>query len=498
MKLKLYGFTTLTTVIIAIVAYLMVSKLYFDADSYGLTIRYEDPVDFDFDQIKERGVIRLATRYSSVSYFLHHGLERGFEFDFFSEFARAHNLRVEVVIPTENEDPIDLLNRGDADIIAQNYSITPNRARYIEFSEPYNLVNQVVVLPPHMIDSVPVVDSLAGMRVTVRRNSSYYQSLRALQQRGIAVEIHIVSDQWDTEAILLGVANGDFEATIADDNLYGAASVYIKGIAQGPTLANRDIIAWGLRRNAPELKQVVDEYLTSHFRVREDDGEPRRSALLNILRERYFENEAMIQRFRAPVPVTEYSGLLSPYDELVRPIAEEMGVDWKLVVAIMAQESRFDPNAISWAGAVGLMQVLPRFSPLTEEELFDEETSIREGIRIISKHLRHYAYLDSTNQIALALATYNAGMGHVADARRIAIDSNRDPNNWEAVEDGLLKLMNRQYYQHARYGFCRGIETSNYVRDIMNRYRTYDTIVTLATTQEEVRTRTWTIGYSGF
>jgi len=459
--------------------------------------RYEAPVDFDLDAIKNRGTIRLATRYSSVSYFLHHGLERGFEFEFFSEFASEHGLRVEVVIPSGDEDPIDLLNRGEADVIAQNYVITPDRVRYIEFTEPYNVVDQVVVLPALMEREITSLDSLAGITVTVRRESSYYETLLGLQQRGIDVAIETVPETLDTEALILAVAEGQIQATIADDNLLRASMVYIQGVQEGPRLAARDLVSWGIRSNAPALKQAADAFITSHFRFSEPDQQPRRSTLLNILRERYFENERMIHRFRAQSPVTPYSGLLSPYDGLVRPIAEEMGVDWKLVVAIMAQESQFDPNAVSWAGAVGLMQVIPRFSPLTEEELFDEEANVREGIRIIKQHLDHYSYLDSINQISLALATYNAGMGHVADARRIAIDRNRDPNQWENVEDGLLKLMNRQFYMHARHGFARGIETSNYVRDIMSRYRMYDTIVNLASEQQESPSR-WTLSLSSF
>ena len=464
-------------------------------DSY--TSRYSNPVEFDFDEILDRGVIRLATRYSSASYFLHHGLERGFEFEFFSEFARHHGLRVEVVIPTDNQDPIEMLNLGQVDIIAQNFAITPKRVQYIDFSEPYNLVDQVLVLPYHMEDRVTKLDSLAGITVTVRRGSSYYYSLLGLQQAGIDVIIDTVPEFTDTEALILAVAEGEIEATIADDNLYRASTIYITGVVEGPRITTRDLIAWGLRRNAPQLKEAVDEFITEHFRISEFDGQPRRSALLNILRERYFEDEKMIHRFRSPIPVTQYSGLLSPYDTLVQPIAEEMGVDWKLVIAIMAQESRFDPNAVSWAGAVGLMQIIPRFSLLEEHELFDEEANIREGIRILKEHLDHYSYLDSVNQISLALATYNAGLGHVADARRIAIDMNRDPNEWPNVERGLLMLMNRQHYMNARHGFARGIETSNYVRDIMNRYRMYHTIVTLANEQQHTPTR-WTMSLSSF
>lgn len=492
-----YRLTLIIALVTLVVGATLWVKVTDSVNADSLLLQYEDPVDLDFAAIKERGSIRLITRYSSVSYFLHHGLERGFEYEFLSEFAKLHNLRVEVVIPQENEDPIDVLNRGDGDVIAQNYSITPKRARFIEFSQPYNLVNQVLVLPSHLDGVYPTLDSLNGLNVTVRRGSSYYYTLREIQKLGIDINIELVPENWDTEGLINAVATGDIQATIADDNLYNAAAIYIKGITAGPSLSRSDVIAWGIRSNASELKYKMDEFLSEHFRVSEMDGEPKRSMLLNMLRHRYFENEIMVHRFRSPVAKTEYAGLLSPYDSLVRPIAEDMGVDWKLVVAVMAQESKFDPYAESWAGAVGLMQVIPRFSEFADYELYDEELNIREGIRILKEHLDHYAYLDSTNQIQLALATYNSGMGHIADARRIAIDQNKNPNNWDHVEDGLMKLMHPEFYMNARFGFARGIETSNYVRDVMNRYRMYHTIVTLAQDQEAQRRNGWTFGFNG-
>jgi membrane-bound lytic murein transglycosylase F len=131
------------------------------------------------------------------------------------------------------------------------------------------------------------------------------------------------------------------------------------------------------------------------------------------------------------------------------------------------------------------MQVMPRFSEVSnEEQLYDVETNIKEGVRIIKEHLDHYSYMDSTNKWSFALATYNAGPGHIADARRLAIDQNKDPNKWKNVEDALLKLMQRKYYKDARYGFARGIETVRYVTEIKNRYNTYKSILTMAERNE--------------
>jgi len=165
---------------------------------------------------------------------------------------------------------------------------------------------------------------------------------------------------------------------------------------------------------------------------------------------------------------------------LIKEVADSTGVDWLLIASIIAQETKFNPNAKSWAGAVGLMQVLPRYSEVSsEEQLYNEKVNIREGVRILKEHLNHYSYMDSTNRWSFALAAYNAGQGHVADARRLAIDQNKDPNKWKNASDALLKLMQRKYYQDARYGFCRGIETVRYVKEIKNRYKTYQTILTL-------------------
>ena len=182
-------------------------------------------------------------------------------------------------------------------------------------------------------------------------------------------------------------------------------------------------------------------------------------------------------------------GVISPYDEMIRSVADSMDLDWLLLTAMIAQESSFNPNSQSWAGAIGLMQIMPQFVDSTEyedyRELYDPLTNIKLGANIIKENLKHYSYIDSTEQQwAFALATYNVGQGHMADARRLTIDQNKDPNDWDAVSNSLIKLMQRRHYQKARYGFARGIEPVQYVEEIMNRYRTYEAILALTEQQQ--------------
>ncbi|MEX0680671.1 MAG: transporter substrate-binding domain-containing protein [Balneolales bacterium] len=477
-KLLQYGKPAVFGLIFLLAAGL--SLFYFRIGAPPETVSYSEPVSLDYEQMRERGTIRMITRYNSHSYFLNRGMDRGFEYELVSKFAEKHDLNVEVVLLSPEDDPIELLNRGEGDLIAGNYAITKYRNRYVAFSQPYNLVNQVLVQPDHQtrIDDPAQLEALT---ISVRKNSSYYSALRNLQLEGYDITIDVVGEDWNTEALMLEVAEGRKEATIADDNLYRVATNYIDGLQSGFVLSESDTVAWAIRKNAPELKKQMDAFLARHFRIRESDGRMMRSAYLNILRRRYFEDEREGGLFRAREFDMIYSGYISPYDDVVKAIAGDANVDWKLVLAVMAQESEFNPNARSWAGAIGLMQIIPRFSQVENKELlYDPEVNIREGVRYLDQHLNRYAHLDSINRYSMALATYNIGMGHIADARKLALQLGNDPDEWEHVADALLLLMNRKYYQHARFGFKRGIETVNYVQDIMDRYRRYTAVSELA------------------
>lgn len=453
------------------------------SSSDGLDVSVTEPVELDFGDIKNRGTLRMITRYSSNSYFLHQGVEWGFEYELVNEFADEHDLALEIVVIGADENPYDLLNSGQGDLIAANYTITPERDKYVAFSRPYNVVDQLIVYSSDVENPPQTLEEIAAAKIplTVRRNSSYYNRIKELQKKGYNLDINIVSAEKDTESLLFEISSGNYQATVADDNIFQASNKYMAGLVQGPKIAENDTIAWAIRENAPELQTQLNRFLYKHFRFSGAGEPPKRSTFLNVLRKRYFEEGPQIAEYYNPEKKVARSGIISPYDELIKSIADSAGLDWLMVASMVAQETKFNPKSKSWAGAIGLMQVIPRFSEVKDKKmLYDEETNLREGVRIISEHLDHYAYLDSTDQWAFALATYNAGLGHLADARRLVIDQNKNPNEWEPTADALLKLMQRKFYKDARYGFCRGIETVRYVQEILNRHKTYKSILTLA------------------
>ena len=452
-----------------------------------MSVTNYEPIERDFHDIKNGGVLRMITYYSSNTYFLNQGIEVGFEYELLREFARENDLALEVIIVGADENPFDLLNLGVGDVIAANYTITPERRTAANFTRPYNVVDQLVVYSSKQTERPKTISELSdsGIPISVRINSSYYFRLMELIEEGYELVIDPIYEGADTEALLVQVANGNLVATVADDNMFHAANRYMEGLISGPTIAESDTIAWAIRSNSPDLEDRMNRYLYKHFRFTEDRERPRRSTFLNVLRRKYFEESRQMADYYNPEWQYQTIGIISPYDEIVRQVAEAEGLDWLLITAMIAQESGFNPHSKSWAGAVGLMQIMPQFVEIPYEELYDEVTNIRVGARIIREHLDHYAYLDSTNQISFALATYNVGLGHMADARRLVIDRNRNPNEWSEVSDALLRLMQRRYYQDARYGFARGIEPVRYVEEILNRYRTYEAIMALAEQQQQ-------------
>lgn len=455
--------------------------------SRSISVTEYDPVDRDFHEIKNGGVLRMITYYSSNTYFLNQGIEVGFEYELLREFARENDLALEVIVVGSDENPFDLLNQGVGDVIAANYTITPERRQAASFTRPYNIVDQIVVYSMDYPYRPQTLEELSGtgIPISVRINSSYYFRLLDLIDEGYDLEIDPISDGLDTEALLVQVANGNLYATVADDNMFNAANRYVEGLYAGPTIAESDTIAWAIRNNAPDLEDRMNRYLYRHFRFTEDRDQPRRSTFLNVLRKKYFEESRQIAEFYNPEWQYQSIGRISPYDELIKEVADSLDLDWLMLTAMIAQESRFNPQSKSWAGAVGLMQIMPQFVETSYEELYNEEINIRVGARIFKDHLEHYSYLDPENQVAFALATYNVGLGHMADARRLAIDRNRNPNDWDEVSDALLKLMQRRFYQDARFGFARGIEPVQYVEEIRNRHRTYEAIIALAEQQQQ-------------
>lgn len=419
----------------------------------------------DLDGIKRRGFIRAVTRNTAASYFMWKGRILGYEFELLEEFAKQLGVRLEIIVAPGHDEFIRYLNEGRADIAAALLSITERRREQgVEFSVPY--LDSGVGIVARAGDKIEKLEDLSGRTIYVREASSHYEDFQRLQQKVPGVKLELVPDEMNIYEIIDKVANGEYDLAIADDVTIRSELTWRDDIELALDLeTDNNKYGWMMRNTNPQLLEAANEFFTSR---------KTRSTLSNLYK-KYFESP---KHTRPEITKLTRRGHISPYDKLVQKYAEEYDFDWRLVTAQMFQESSFNPRAKSWAGALGLMQVMPDTGKqMGETNLFDPETSVRTGIRYLNwlhEKFVNREGISPENRMWFTLAAYNAGLGHVYDAKDLAEEMGWDRKVWFGnVERAMLLLSERKYYSKARYGYARGAEPVEYVRKIEARFRTY-------------------------
>ena len=413
--------------------------------------------------IRDRRSLRVLMRNNAASYFLYRGELQGFEYELAKAFADAHRLRLEVVVPSASQSLIDALQAGAGDLAAGYLEPYDDAAGDgIAFSRPYHFAARHLVVRDD--DELNEIDDLHGRKVTVRRSSPYWQDLVDLQQQGIRLHIDIAPEDMETEALIAAVARGAVGATVADGHLLDIELARGLAVRSGLQLSGKRAHAVAVRSGEDELLDKLDAFIKQEYR----------GLVYNILRKKYFNNPQHVAELSVRGAAAD--GSLSPYDAITQRYAEQYGFDWRLITAQMYQESRFDPEARSFAGARGLMQVMPKTARFMGfDDIDDAETGIHAGIKYLDwVRNRFESELGFNDRLWFSLAAYNAGHGHVQDARKLARAKGWDGDRWfDNVEKAMLLLSRKQYARKARHGYVRGIEPVSYVRDIRQRYRAY-------------------------
>lgn len=417
----------------------------------------------DLDGLKKRGRLRMITRNNALTYFIHRGMQVGFEYELLKEFASRHDLRLEIVIPDDHGKLLDYLNEGKGDIVAAAMTINEERKAKADFTIPYNDVEELVVVRSDE-DGISSFGDLVGRTVHVRASSSFYTTLEAVADSIEGLEIVGLPDDVETEDILVGIDEGVYDVTMTDSNLLEVEQAYGRNL-KAAFRVKPTSLGWAVRRENPALGAALDQYIRQE----------KRGLFFNLMRKKYFENLRTIARSRDSLRV-DLTGQLSPFDDQVKKYAEYYGQDWRLITAQMYQESRFDPNAVSWVGAQGLMQVMPATGKqMGFTELHEPEQGIHAGVKYMDHLLDRFdPKLPMEVRVQFALASYNVGYGHLLDARRLARELGKDPDQWFGhVEKAMLLLSKPVYYERARYGFCRGGQPVHYVANIKQSYEAY-------------------------
>ena len=425
------------------------------------------------------------TGYNAYSYFIYKGQPMGFDYDLVGKLADNLNLELELRIVNNIGEMFRKVNSGEGDIIAFNLTITKDRLTEADFTNSINSIKQVLVqrkpenwekMTINKIEKQLIRDpaDLIGRTIVVRSSSSYIERLHNLSNE-IGGDIKIVEAELDltTEDLIAMVASGEIDYTISDDNIADLNEANFRNIDINTSISLSQRIAWAVKKSDVDLLSSVNKWLDSI----------KSTVDFAVIYKKYFTNRYAFKKRVTSKYFSQTGGGISSYDDQIKKYSETIGWDWRLSSSLIYQESQFNPNAKSWAGAAGLMQLMPgtaqQFGAI---DVYNPDQNVKAGFKYLGylNNLFADSITDSTERIKFILASYNVGQGHIIDARVLTEKYGGDPDIWyDNVEYYLTMKSKPKYYNDdiVKRGYARGKETVKYVKEILERYEHYKQLI---------------------
>jgi len=452
---------------------------------------------WDLDDIRKRDTLIALAPYNSTTYFLYRAEAMGYEYELLRDFARDAGVELRVVLVQDRDSMFNMLRAGKGDVAAARLIPLPEDSGRVAYTRELYRTEPVVVQQkapvsraiaslPDPVDTVlkagpaerapriPVrvrlvtrPADLVSRRVDLPRQSPYKQTLMELED-SVTGDIQVVELDASDDKLIREVAKGNIQYTVAEGNVAELQQSYYKNLHVRPVIGASKKVAWAVRPNAPVLLAELDRWIANE----------KTGPLFNRLYKKYFtDRRAYEERVESRYLASE-TGTLSAYDALLKRHAPSLGWDWRLLGSQMYQESRFKPTARSWAGATGLLQLMPATGrQFGVRNPNDPEQNVAGAVRFLQWLTRHWTprIPDPAERLKFILASYNTGAGHVEDAQRLAEANNDDPKRWADVSYWLLQKSKREVYTRpmVKYGFSRGIEPVTYVAIILDRFEHY-------------------------
>lgn len=443
------------------------------------------PVETTLDQLTHsQDTLSVLFDNSNISYFIYKGIPSGFEYELLTLFAEDHDLKLNINICEDSDHILDSLQNGRYDLAAAYLTINRSRLEKVNFSLPLYTTNQVLVqrLPQNhrrmtkdeIVESV-IDDAiqLEGKVVHVRQGSSYYYRITNYSEEvNIDIDIQEVPGSYVTSKLIEMVAEGEIDYTVSDRQIAVLNNYYFQNLYLETPLSLSQHIGWAVNKKNVLLLQEINEWI-----------EDRKGSLeYNNIYRKYFDKK--LYRKTKIKNVLEFvnKGILTTIDNEIKAAAQSANWDWVLLAAQIKKESNFDIKAKSHMGALGIMQVMPVTAKkynVSANQLFNMSQNMKLGAQEMRSYYDYWRSIveDSVQAVKFSLASYNAGLGHVKDARRLAEKLDKDTITWDDnVEQMILLKSDAKYFNDpvVKHGYCRGIEVYGYVRKIMEYKQLYD------------------------
>lgn len=410
------------------------------------------------ERIKETGAITVLTRNNAHCYYIYRDAPMGFEYDLAKALAEDMGVQLNIVTPRW-DSLIKSLNSGKGDFIAASMTVTPSRENLVDFSFSYMDTQQYVIV--HKGDyRIKAMEDLAGRVVHVRRGTSYEERLRELQERGLNIKIK-VHDDTPTEELIRMVAEREIGIAIADSNVALLNRRYYPDVRMLFAISEPQHIGWAVKKGEKALLDQINRFFEKMKKERR----------ITRIYKKYYSAVEFFDYLDLKKYHRRLQTRLPKYGDIIKRASTEHGFDWRLITAVIYQESHLDPKARSNTGVRGIMQL----TQTTAKEMginnrLDPAQSISGGVKYLKKLYDRYEDIQGFDRMLFTLAGYNVGPGHILDAMKIAGQKGLDPNRWSSLEQTLPLLRQPKYYKDATYGYCRGTEPVRFVHRVLTYY----------------------------
>jgi len=410
-------------------------------------------------EILKSGQLTVITRNNSHCYYLYRDEPMGFEYELAKSFADYLGVKLKLKIAQTWEDMIPLLIKGQGALIAASITVTPQRKKLLAFSDAYMRIQQYLITHQEY-SNVDRIEELSGRKIYVRRGSPYQERLQELIREGYKIKLKLI-DNISTEELIRRVAQGQIDFTVANNNVFLINHRYYPRAVLTVPINKKQYLAWAVDPRSTALLAKINNFFRSL----------RASGQFAEIYNRYYDNVKQFDFVDLRTYHRRLESHLPKYETLIKVSARKHSFDWRLIAAQIYQESHFDVEAESHAGAYGLMQLTRSTAKsLGVNDLYDPWQNIPAGVKHLKWLYDRFPLAQPEDRLYLSLAAYNIGIGHVRDARRLALKMRLDPNKWSSLKKTLPLLKSRRYYKQSQYGFCQGNEPVGYVDQIMIYY----------------------------
>lgn len=424
--------------------------------------------------VQGKGKLVAVTNCEIINYNTENATPSGFEYELLSDFCNNNGLELEMMVNENLDSCYQLLDSCKVDIVAVGIGANKDMKRRFLLTNPILMQRSVLVqrLPKdwNKMSTVNEVENqllrssvdLAGKTIHLPQGSHEVKLLEHLSDQ-IGDTIYIVEcDSLNSVDLVKAVAFGQIDYTVVEEYVARMASIGLKGLDTKLNVSVEQPLSWAIANHDGDSSLLVA--LNSWI-----DGFEQRN--LNRILAKYV-NQGNV--FAPKKPVGSH---ISSYDGLIKKTAKEIGWDWRLLASLIYQESRFKLDLESEKGAFGPMQLMP---VVMERYGIDYDATLEEqlhaGGRLITylDNCLENKVVDSTERVKFVLAAYNAGLGHVYDAQRLALKYGSAPDVWDNNVD--YYILNKSKFYHdtcCHSGNLRGIETYRFVQEVLDRFYQY-------------------------